>query len=135
MREDGLQYRHDSYPWLESGHCGQRVLNSSAGEKNPTLATANIITIKKWAVDITAKYIFVSLATVLRMFDVFIPWYVDVKSCVCMRTNTKTATSKGTDRWLNSRNGKIRKSGGALTKGEGEGNLKDCNVLGNLVNA
>ena len=111
------------------------MINSSTGEKNPTLATANIITIKKWAVDIRAKYIFVSLATVLRMFDVFIPWYVDAKSCVCTRTSTRTATSKGTDRWLNSRNGEIRENDGELTKGKREGYLKDCNVLGNLGSA
>jgi len=110
------------------------MLNSSTGEKNPTLATTNIITINKWAVDIMAKYIFVSLATVPRMFDVFIPWYVDAKSCVRTRTNARTTTSMGTDRWLNSRNGGSGKRSGAFTKEEREGNLKDCNVLGSLVN-
>jgi len=112
------------------------MLNSSTGEKNPTLVIANIITINKWDVDITAKYIFVSLATVSIMLDVFIPWYIDEKSCVCTRTNTKTVTSAVTVRWLNSRNRETRKSGRVVTKEEREGNLKDCNVFGShsLVN-
>jgi len=88
MREGGLHHRHAPHPW-ESGHGGQRVLNSNTDEKDPTLATANIITIKKWDVDITAEYIIVSLAITPRMFDAFVPWYVDANSCVRTRTNTK----------------------------------------------
>ena len=60
------------------------------------------------------------------MFDAFIPWRFDAMSCVCI--NTKTKPSIGTDRWFNSRNGEIGKSGGMLTKAEREGKLKDYQV-------
>jgi len=72
---------------------------------NPTLATANMITTKRWAVDITTKYISVSLVNVSRRLDLFTPLCVGVMSFVCTRKDTKTTASTGTDGWFNSRNG------------------------------
>ena len=74
--------------------------------------------------DITAKYIPASLVTVSRIFDLLIPWRLNAMNCVCMRTNARTRTSKGTDRGLSSRNGEIRKSGGMVTKEERENHPK-----------
>jgi len=102
------------------------VSNLSTSTKNPTLATANIIIIKKWTVDITTKYISASLVTVARILDPFIPLCGGAMSFVCTRTDMKTTTSTGTDGGFNSGNGRIRKSGGVLTKDDREGHLKDC---------
>jgi len=74
--------------------------------------------------DITAKYISASLVTVSRMFDPFIPWRLAVNR-VCTRTDTKTTTSEGADRWFNSRSGEMRKIGRVLTKEEREGILNE----------
>lgn len=85
-------------------------MKSSTGARNPTLAITNIIKIRKWDVDIKAKYVTASLVTVPRIFEVFVPWCVDTMSCVCIRTNTRTKTSMGTDGWFNLRNGEVGKN-------------------------
>jgi len=69
------------------------VLNSSTGEKNPTLAAANITMLKKWDVVIMAKYISASLVTVSRITGLFIPRCFGAMSRVCTRTNVKTMRS------------------------------------------
>jgi len=125
MREDGSHHRYAPYPRLGKRHNGQHVLYSpSTGAMNHTLTTANMIKIKIWVVDITAKYIPASLVAVSRMFDLFIPWCLAMNR-FCTRTDTKTTTSEGADRWFNSRSGEIRKSGRVLTKEEREGILKE----------
>jgi hypothetical protein len=73
-----------------------------------------------------AKYISASLLTVSRILGAFIPRYVDLMTCVCTMTITKTARSKGRDRWFNWRNWGIRKSDDMLTKGERDDHLNDC---------
>jgi len=87
------------------------VLNSSTGANDPTLATAYMIKIKRWDVDITTKYISASLETVSRILDALTPRCVDLMSRVCANINTKTIRSKETDGRFDSRNGEIRKSG------------------------
>jgi len=96
----------------------------NTGAKNPTLATANMIKIKRLDIDIAAKYIPASLVTVSRMFDAFTPWRLAM-SRVCTRTDTRTTMSEGTDMWFNLRNGKMRRSDRVLTKEEREGTLNE----------
>jgi len=49
-----------------------------------------------------------------------------------MRANTKTKTSEGTDKWFDSGNREVRDSSGMLTKGEGEGKLKDYEAFARI---
>ena len=108
------------------------MLDSSTGAKNPTLAAANITTLKRWDVVIMAKYISAYLVTVLRIFGLFISWCFDAMSRACTRTNTKIIRSYGADRWINSRNGDIKKGCGMFTKEEREGYLEGCNGFGGI---
>lgn len=92
----------DRIPSYESGSNGQRVSNSGTSANKPTLAATCIITINRWDVVITAKYISVSLPTVSRIFGTSNPWRIDLKNCIWMVTSAKTMMSEGTGRWVNS---------------------------------
>ena len=71
------------------------MLTSSTSAKDLTLATANIINTKRWAVDITTKYTSASLVTLSRMLDLFIPLRVEMAGFVCTMIDTKTTMSIG----------------------------------------
>ena len=53
----------------------------------------------------TAKYTPASLLTVLRILGTSTPGFIDLTSRTCTMTNARTAASKGTDEWFNSRSG------------------------------
>ena len=101
MREDGLHHRYDSRPWLEKqARRSVRVkLEHRCKESHPSDRIKNIRRSR--------------------------PLSTDAMSCVWTTANTKTKTSKGTGSWFNSRNRDVRNGDGMLTKGEGEGTLKD----------
>ena len=50
------------------------------------------------------KYIPASLLTALRMLGTFIPRCVSFIYCICAMMRTKTAMSRGTGGWFNSKN-------------------------------
>ena len=76
-----------------------------------------------------AKYISASLVTVTRIFGLPIPLCVDLISCACTTTSTKTATSEGTVGRVNSGSWGIKKSDEIPTKGKTEGHLNGCEAL------
>ena len=91
----------------------QHAVNSGTRNKNPTRAAVEYMTTAKIRdEDMTAKYIAVSLLTVLRRAGTSIPGCIGLISRARTMTDTRTVISKGTDgrfNWRVERSGRVTK--------------------------